>query len=77
MSDLITVTSPAVPNLPLGTVEYERQYQDQFTNVLRLYFNQLNIGLNGVISNQNTMQTQINHDLTLVWISGGGGIFSG
>jgi len=29
------------PNLPLAPVEYERQYQDQLNNVLRLYFNQL------------------------------------
>jgi hypothetical protein len=35
------ILNPAVPNLPLGTQEYERRYQDQFTNVLRLYFNQL------------------------------------
>lgn len=34
--------APAVPNLPLATPEYDRRYQDQFTNVLRLYFNQLN-----------------------------------
>ena len=33
--------APAVPNLPLGTDQYSRQYQDQFTNVLRLYFNQI------------------------------------
>ena len=36
------IINPAVPNLPLGTQEYERRYQDQFTNILRLYFNQLN-----------------------------------
>jgi hypothetical protein len=35
------IINPAVPNLPLGTNEYERRYQDQFANVLRLYFNQL------------------------------------
>ena len=35
------IITPAVPNLPLGTEQYERRYQDQFTNVLRLYFNQL------------------------------------
>lgn len=35
------IINPAVPNLPLGTEGYERRYQDQFTNVLRLYFNQL------------------------------------
>lgn len=34
--------APAAPNLPLGTEQYSRQYQDQFANVLRLYFNQLN-----------------------------------
>lgn len=33
--------APAVPNLPLGPDQYSRQYQDQFTNVLRLYFNQI------------------------------------
>jgi len=32
---------PEPPNLPLGTEQYERRYQDQFANVLRLYFNQL------------------------------------
>lgn len=32
---------PSVPALPLGPVEYSRQYQDQFNNVLRLYFQQL------------------------------------
>jgi hypothetical protein len=35
------IINPAPPNLPLGTEVYERRYQDQFTNVLRLYFNQL------------------------------------
>jgi len=30
------------PNLPLAPSEYERRYQDQLNNVLRLYFNQLN-----------------------------------
>ena len=33
--------SPAPPNLPLATAEYERRYLDQLNNVLRLYFNQL------------------------------------
>jgi hypothetical protein len=32
---------PKAPNLPIGPVAYEQRYQDQFTNVLRLYFNQL------------------------------------
>ena len=35
------IITPAPPNLPLGTDTYERRYQDQFTNILRLYFNQI------------------------------------
>ena len=31
----------AAPNLPLAPTEYQRQYQDQLNNVLRLYFNRL------------------------------------
>jgi hypothetical protein len=30
------------PNLPLAPEEYERRYQDQLNNILRLFFNQLN-----------------------------------
>lgn len=30
------------PNLPLAPGQYSSQYQEQFNNVLRLYFNQLN-----------------------------------
>ena len=30
------------PNLPLAPEEYERRYQDQLNNVLRLFFAQLN-----------------------------------
>ena len=44
------IINPAVPNLPLGTQEYERRYQDQFTNVLRLYFNQLRNALGELFS---------------------------
>jgi len=34
------------PNLPLATMEYNRQYQDQLNNVLRLYFNRVDAILN-------------------------------
>jgi hypothetical protein len=44
------IINPAVPNLPLGTQEYERRYQDQFTNVLRLYFNQLRNAISELFS---------------------------
>jgi hypothetical protein len=45
------IINPAAPNLPLGTVEYERRYQDQFANVLRLYFNQLRNALSELLGN--------------------------
>lgn len=35
------LTFPAAPNLPLAPREWNPQYQDQFANILRLYFNQL------------------------------------
>lgn len=35
------IENPAPPNLPLATGDYSRQYQDQFSGVLRLYFNRL------------------------------------
>lgn len=34
--------APEPPRLPVATLEYSQQYQDQFTNILRLYFNRLN-----------------------------------
>lgn len=43
--------NPAAPNLPLGTEQYERRYQDQFTNILRLYFNQLQNALTEITGN--------------------------
>lgn len=40
---------PAAPNLPLGPEEYEQRYQDQYSNVLRLYFNQLRNSIDQLI----------------------------
>jgi hypothetical protein len=34
-------TNVVAPSLPLAPVEYDQQYMDKLTNVLRLYFNQL------------------------------------
>lgn len=36
---------PAAPNLPLAPQMWDTRYQDQFANVLRLYFNQLSTTL--------------------------------
>lgn len=91
MTTLTVVRNPAPPSLPLSPATFSPQYQDQFANVLRLYFNQLTTGLATVIDNQNIMQaeieaqqilidslqTQINRNQTLIWSSSGGGICCG
>jgi len=37
------INQVSAPNLPLAPIEYSRQYQDQLNNVLRLYFNRLDL----------------------------------
>jgi hypothetical protein len=46
---------PAAPNLPIAPVDYAQQYQDQFSNVLRLYFNQLSNAIGANVSSTNTV----------------------
>lgn len=53
MATLPLITSKA-PNLPIGPVEYSQQYQDQFSNSLRLYFSQVD-NLNQVVSQRVTI----------------------
>jgi hypothetical protein len=36
-----TLRPSKAPNLPIAPVEYSQQYQDQFSNALRLYFAQV------------------------------------
>jgi len=45
------IINPSPPSLPLGTDQYERRYQDQFANILRLYFNQLQNALTEITGN--------------------------
>ena len=45
-----TITTPASPSLPFGTEQYERRYQDQFSNILRLYFNELTTVLSVLVN---------------------------
>ena len=46
------------PNLPIAPVAYSQQYQDQFNNVLRLYFAQLdNPGPSAMATQRNTPAT--------------------
>ena len=49
---LVEARMPAVPSLPLGPVQYDKNYIDQFANVLRLYFNQLNNVVGNLVANQ-------------------------
>ena len=46
MASLITSKAP---NLPYATVQYDARYQDQLTNVLRLYFNTIDNALAEII----------------------------
>jgi hypothetical protein len=36
-----TIDKLAAPNLPLAPDEWDRRFQDQFSNALRLYFNRI------------------------------------
>jgi hypothetical protein len=36
-----TLIPPKSPNLPIAASQYSQQYTDEFTNTLRLYFNQI------------------------------------
>ena len=44
----------AAPNLPLAPAQWNRQYQDQFANVLRLYFNRLDNFISRLDATSNT-----------------------
>ena len=52
-----TITTPASPSLPFGTEQYERRYQDQFSNILRLYFNELTTVLSVLVNTYITGST--------------------
>jgi hypothetical protein len=58
------------PNLPLAPLTYDSRYIEQLNNVLRLYFNQLSSYNAAVISESGSGQTAL-------WLSNGGGLFSG
>ena len=45
----MSLIPPSVPSLPVATTEYRQQFQDQYSNVLRLYFNQLNGTVSSVV----------------------------
>jgi len=78
-----TLIPPKAPNLPVSPPEYSKQYQDQISNVFRLYFTQIDnytqasaIPANGTTANRPTSNLQIGqfyYDTTLgypIWWSG-------
>jgi len=64
MSYIITsnfeLNKVAAPNLPLATLEYDRQYIDQLNNVMRLYFNRLD-ALTGQLTASGVMPPLTNY----------------
>ena len=52
MTDISKVVAPRMPNAPLA---YEPAYQEQFMNILRLYFNQLDNANQQLITNSNLL----------------------
>lgn len=61
MSLLIT-NAQAVPppNLPLAPQDYDSRYQEQFNNILRLYFNRLNSLLAQIVATTSPIPVSIN-----------------
>ncbi len=47
------------PSLPVAPAEYERQYQDQYSNILRLYFNRLDNLLGQLVATLDTIPVSI------------------
>lgn len=49
----------AAPNLPLAPQNYSQQYTDQYSNVLRLYFNQIDKIMRQLMANTSTLPISI------------------
>ena len=49
----------APPRLPAAPAEYDAQYMEQLTNVLRLYFNFLNSAAPAIFASQNVGTTDV------------------
>lgn len=59
MANINTLNATKAPNLPISATQYSQQYQDQFINALRLYFNQLDNFSSQTISIDNTQSVLI------------------
>jgi len=64
MADTTNIRNTVAPSLPIAMKDYNQQYTDQYSNVLRLYFNQLD--------NTNTQTIDaINNLNTMMWLNTG------
>ena len=59
------LVAPEPPNTPLAPDAYERRYQDQFTNVLRLFFNRLSNALSALLGTNGGAYLQSPHALLM------------
>jgi len=57
MSQIIQITAPAPPSLPLATLEYSSNHLDIVSNVLRLYFSRLSSANQAIIADLITLAT--------------------
>lgn len=53
---MTSIIPSKAPNLPLATPQYEPRYQDQFTSILRLYFNTVDNALAEVVRFVNNIE---------------------
>lgn len=56
-----TLRPTAAPNLPIGPVDYSQQFMDQYSNVLRLYFNQIDNFTTGLTASDNGRYLRFPH----------------
>ena len=52
------------PRLPVAPAQYDQQYMEQFTSILRLYFNQLDNASPALLSSQNVGSAAVVSGLT-------------
>jgi len=58
-TEVLTLTRTKSPALPVAPTDYNRQYQDQLNNVLRLYFTQLDNFIAQLMANSSTLPISI------------------
>ena len=59
-----TIQNPAPPNLPVPSQNYSADFENKMLNVLRLYFNQLNNAVGGLITTTESLSTSLTNSTT-------------